>query len=99
MFKIDKYPLGIAIGALAPVLGIFIYYFLKIDPSVIGPGEFLRYFFETKPLLTGIGSLSLVANIILFTVFINGRRDKTAIGIFAMTVMYGLIILFAKFFL
>jgi hypothetical protein len=99
MLKIDKYPLGIAIGALAPVLGIFVYYFLKIDSSVIGPGEFLRYFFETKPLLTGIGSLSLVANIILFTIFINGRRDKTAIGIFAMTVMYGMMILYAKFFM
>jgi hypothetical protein len=97
MFKIDKYPLGIVLGALAPVLGIFIYYFLKVDPAIISPGQFLQYFFETKALLTAVGTLSLVANIILFTIFINSRRDKTAIGIFAMTVMYGLIILYAKF--
>jgi hypothetical protein len=52
-----------------------------------------------EPLLTAVGSLSLIANIVLFTLFINSRKDKTAIGIFSMTVMYGLIILYAKFFL
>lgn len=99
MLKIDKYPLGIAIGALAPILGIVIYYLLKVDPTVITFTQFLSFFFEQKSLLTAVGSLSLIANIILFTLFINSRRDKTAIGIFAMTVMYGLIILYAKFFL
>jgi hypothetical protein len=99
MLKIDKYPFGIVIGALAPVLGIVIYYYSKIDPSVISFSQFLVFFFEQKPLLTAVGSLSLIANIILFTLFINSRKDKTAIGIFGMTVMYGLIILYAKFFL
>lgn len=99
MFKLDKYPFGIAIGALAPVLGIVVYYLLKVDPAVIPFNRFLTFFFENKALLTAVGSLSLIANIILFTLFINGRKDKTAIGIFAMTVMYGLIILYAKFFL
>lgn len=99
MLKIDKYPLGVAIGALAPILGILLYYMLKIDPAVISFPQFLGYFFEQKALLTAVGSLSLIANIILFTLFINSRKDKTAIGIFAMTVMYGLIILYAKFFL
>ena len=50
-------------------------------------------------MLTAVGSLCLIANIVLFTIFINGRRDKTAIGIFIMTVMYGLMILYAKFFM
>jgi hypothetical protein len=99
MMKLDKYPFGIAIGALAPVLGILIYYLIKVDPAVISFPQFLGYFFEQKALLTAVGSLSLIANIIVFTLFINSRRDKTAIGIFAMTVMYGLIILYAKFFL
>lgn len=99
MLKLDKYPFGIVIGALAPVLGILIYYILKVDPAVISFPQFLGYFFEQKALLTAVGSLSLIANIILFTLFINSRKDKTAIGIFAMTVMYGMIILYAKFFL
>lgn len=99
MLKVDKYPFGIAIGALAPILGVILYYFFKVDSSTISLGEFIEYFFKTKALLTAVGSLSLIANIVLFTVFINGRRDKTAIGIFVMTVMYGIIILYAKFFM
>ncbi|MBM3440219.1 MAG: hypothetical protein FJX94_05100 [Bacteroidetes bacterium] len=99
MIQIDKYPFGVAIGAIAPVFGILIYYFLKVDTSTIGFGMFMEYFFKTKALLTAVGSLSLIANIVLFTLFINSRKDKTAIGIFAITVMYGLIILYAKFFM
>jgi hypothetical protein len=99
MLKLDKYPFGIALGALAPILGIVLYYFIKVDSSTIGLGEFIEYFFKTKALLTAVGSLSLIANIILFTLFINGRKDKTAIGIFVMTLMYGMIILYAKFFM
>lgn len=97
MLKFDKLPFGIVLGALAPVLGLVLYYFLKA-PS-ISFGEFVEYFFATKAMLTAAGSLSLIVNIILFTIFINGRRDKTAIGIFIMTLMYGLMILYAKFFL
>ena len=97
MLKLDKLHFGIALGALAPILGLVIYYLVK-TPS-ISFGEFVEYFFKTKAMLTAVGSLCLIANIVLFTIFINGRRDKTAIGIFAMTVMYGLIILYAKFFM
>lgn len=97
MLKLDKIPFGIALGALAPVLGLVIYYYLK-SPS-ISFGEFTEYFFKTKALLTAVGSLCLISNIILFTLFINSKRDKTAIGIFIMTLMYGLMILYAKFFM
>ncbi len=97
MLKLDKLPFGIVLGALAPILGLVIYYLLKA-PS-ISFGEFIEYFFRTKAMLTAVGSLSLIANIILFTLFINARRDKTAIGIFIMTLMYGLMILYAKFFM
>lgn len=99
MINIDKYPFGIVLGAIAPVFGIVAYYFAKVDTNAIGFGMFMEYFFSSKALLTAVGSLSLIANIVLFTLFINGRKDKTAIGIFAMTVMYGLIILYAKFFM
>ena len=101
MFKIDKYPFGIVIGALAPVFGIVIYfyYYSKVYPYDISLSQFLSLFFKQRAMLTSVGSLCLIANIILFTIFINNRKDKTAIGIFGMTVMYGLIILYAKFFL
>ena len=97
MLKIDKYPLGVAMGSLAPILGIVLYYYIKVDPSVYSLREFIVFFFENPPMLTAVGSLSLIVNIVLFTLYINGKRDKTAIGIFIMTVLYGLIILYAKF--
>lgn len=97
MLKLDKLAFGIAIGALAPVLGLVLYYVFK-SPAM-SFGAFVEYFFRTKAMLTSIGSLSLIVNIVLFTLFINARRDKTAIGIFAMTTMYGLMILYAKFFM
>jgi hypothetical protein len=36
-------------------------------------------------------SISLMANAILFTIYINGYRDKTAKGIFVMTMIYAII--------
>jgi hypothetical protein len=99
MFKIDKYPFGILLGLFTPILGLTILYFLKAYPNDMGPSAFIDNFFVQKSNLTAMGSLCLVANIILFTIFLNNMRDKTAIGIFIMTVMYGLIILYAKFFM
>ena len=49
-------------------------------------------------MLTGIGSLSLLANVILFTIFVNTRRDQTAKGIFVVTLIYGIGILVLKVF-
>lgn len=97
MLKLDKLPFGIAIGAITPVIGLLLYYLLK--SPMMSFGSFVEYFFKTKAMLTSIGSLSLIINIVLFTLFINARKDKTAIGIFAMTLMYGLMILYAKFFM
>jgi hypothetical protein len=99
MLKLDKYPFGVAIGTIAPLLGIFLFYFTKGYSNMIGPFDFIEIFFKEKKLLTAGGSLSLVINIILMTVFLNMKKDKTAIGIFGMTVMYGLIILYARFFM
>jgi hypothetical protein len=99
MLKINKYPYGLVLGALAPILGIVLYYYLKVGPDVLSLSDFIEYFFRNKALLTAVGSLSLIVNIVFFTIFINGKHDKTAIGIFIMTVMYGLMILYAKFFM
>jgi hypothetical protein len=99
MLKIDKYPFGIVIGTIAPLLGIFIFYFIKGYSKILGPFDFLEIFFKEKQLVTAGGSLSLVINIVLLTLFLNKKKDKTAIGVFGMTVMYGLMILYAKFFM
>lgn len=43
-------------------------------------------------------SLSLLLNALLFTLYVNTRRDNTAKGIFATTLVYGLFVLIIKTF-
>ena len=58
-----------------------------------------EYFFllrKNKSLLTGVSSISLVANALFFTIYVNSRRDNTAKGIFVATLAYGIIVLVYK---
>jgi hypothetical protein len=50
-----------------------------------------------KPLITAITIPCLLLNIILFTVYINSRKDQTAKGIFAVTLIYAVASLLFKF--
>jgi hypothetical protein len=87
-------PMGMAIGLIAPLLGLVILYYFNF-PSV-SFGEFLRYFISENRLITSLGSLCLLANVVFFTLYINTRRDKTATGIFIVTVLYGIFLLLLK---
>jgi hypothetical protein len=94
ILKKDNLKLGIILGLIGPVLGLVVIYFLKFPG--LGFGEFLDLFFNTNRLITSIGSLSLLANVILFTIYVNTHRDHTAKGIFAVTLIYGIVILLLK---
>jgi hypothetical protein len=43
-------------------------------------------------------TLALFVNAILFTIYLNTRKDKTAKGIFLVTLIYGVAVLFLKLF-
>lgn len=60
--------------------------------------EFLEQFLSNNRLITSIGSLSLLTNALLFTIYINTERDETAKGIFISTIIYGIGILILKIF-
>ena len=95
IFKKDNLKLGIVIGLIAPVLAMFVYYFWNFSKTM----SMSEYFFllrKNKSLLTGVSSISLVANALFFTLYINTHRDKTAKGIFAATMAYGIIVLVYK---
>lgn len=96
MLKKDDLRFGILLGLLAPLVGLVLYYLLAFMPRNVGFAEFLGYLRDYKSLLTGVSSISLVANAVLFTIYINTRRDKTAKGIFIATLLYGLAVLFLK---
>ena len=94
MLRKDNLQLGLILGLLGPLLGLVVIYFIKF--SAVSFGDFLDEFFHNNKLITSIGSLSLLANVILFTLFINTHRDNTAKGIFIVTLIYGIAILVLK---
>jgi hypothetical protein len=92
----DNMKLGMVMGLVGPVLGLLIIYLVKY--SSVSFGVFFDEFIHTNKLLTSIGSLSLLANAILFTVYLNMHKDSTAKGIFIVTLVYGMGILLLKVF-
>ena len=96
IFKKDNLKLGLVLGLIGPLLGLVVIYFIKF--SSYGFGEFLDQFIHTNKLITSIGSLCLLANVIFFTLYINTQRDQTAKGIFLTTLVYGILILMLKLF-
>lgn len=91
MFKKDNLKIGMVIGILAPFLGFFIYYLLRFRLFTLK--EFFQVLMMQKSLLSGIISLALIVNVIVFTLFLNKRQDKTATGIFIITCLYAVVAL------
>lgn len=83
------------IGLLAPLIGVAGFYFLKFFPT-FSITEFLGAVFHNKPVLTAVSSISLLINVVIFTFYINRKLDKTAKGIFLLTVLYILFVLIYK---
>ena len=94
IFKKDNLKLGLVLGLIGPVLGLIVVYFIQY--SALGFGDFLSTFINDHKLITSIGSLSLLANVVLFTIYVNTHRDFTARGIFIITLIYGIGILVLK---
>lgn len=94
ILKKDNLRLGLALGLIGPLLGLVIIYFVRF-PSYSFM-DFLTYFMNDNRMITSVGSLSLLVNVILFTVYINTHRDDTAKGIFVITLIYGIGILVLK---
>ncbi|MBL7761008.1 MAG: hypothetical protein JNK08_09975 [Sediminibacterium sp.] len=97
MLKKDDIRLGLILGFLAPIAGIFGYYFWKFRLFTLN--EFFQVLNMQKSLLSGIISVALVANAILFTIYINQHKDSTAKGIFITTCLYAVVTLLFKWFL
>ncbi len=96
ILKKDNLKLGLVLGLLGPAIGLVVIYFVREDFRSLTFSEYLDYVFNDNRLITSIGSLSLLANVILFTLYVNTRRDKTAKGIFLITLVYGIAILVLK---
>jgi tryptophan-rich sensory protein len=94
MFKKDDLKLGLLLGFITPIFGMFAYYFIQFRLFTLK--EFFTVMLEQKSLMSGIISISLIANAVVFTIFINKQIDKTARGIFIATCIYALVALAVK---
>ena len=96
IFKKDDLRLGLILGLIAPILSLVVYYFVKFYP-LYTVKDFFGFVTSNKAQITAISVPCLVLNIVLFTVYINSHRDKTAKGVFAATLIYAIIALLFKF--
>ena len=87
--------LGLVLGFLAPLFGLLGFYFAKF--SALSFGDFLHLLAIYKTLFTSVISVSLIMNAIVFTIYINTQKDKTARGVFAATCAYAMICIILKF--
>jgi len=90
--------MGLVLGLILPVLTFLIIYFWQFQDTYDSLGGFVSDFFNQNRLITFFGAWCLVANIALFTFYINTNRHHTAKGIFAVTLLYGIAVLVLKLF-
>lgn len=87
--------LGLIIGLLLPVVGIFIVYLVMSRGSSFHSFfNTLKHNFDTAALVL---SLSILINIIPFIYYTNRRLDLTARGILIATMLYAVFIVLLKF--
>ncbi|MBL7698909.1 MAG: hypothetical protein JNK79_12150 [Chitinophagaceae bacterium] len=96
MLKKDDIRLGLVLGFLAPIISLGIYYLVKFYP-LFTLSDFFNFISQNKNQITAISVPCLVLNIALFTLYINSRRDKTAKGIFTITLIYAITALLLKY--
>ncbi|HUQ67139.1 MAG TPA: hypothetical protein VM101_13340 [Flavitalea sp.] len=98
MLKRDDIRLGILLGFIAPIISLGVYYLVKFYP-LFTLSDFFNFISTNKNQITAISVPCLVLNIALFTLYINSHRDKTAKGIFAVTLIYAVAALLLKYIL
>ena len=96
IFKKDNLRLGLVLGLVAPIISLAIYYFVRFYPT-FSMRDFFFFLRTNKQQVTAISVPCLVANIALFTYYINSHKDSTAKGIFVATILYAIAALLFKF--
>jgi hypothetical protein len=95
MFKKDNLRFGILLGFIAPLVSLIAYYFIKFYPYTVR--DCISFIASNKNQITAISVPCLILNIALFTFYVNTHRDKTAKGIFTITLVYAILALVFKF--
>ena len=98
IFKKDNFIFGFILGLVAPFAGFAVFKYTRLES--LNYFQALQFLFVQPGhgMLTVAISLSLMANAILFTIYINARIDHTAKGIFVATLIYAVTALSIKTF-
>ena len=97
IFKKDSILFGCIIGLLAPVLGVVLFKYIKLDGiSFKEMFDYMLHLPGGHSLLSAALSVSLVLNLVLLTAYLNMKKDQTSKGIFAITVVYAVVVLLLK---
>lgn len=87
--------LGFIIGALLPILGIFLFH-LAVDAHQ-SMGSFIDSLMHQHQLAAKVLTLSILINLIPFLFFTSRKLDYAARGVFIATMLYVVFILLIKY--
>ncbi len=96
IYKYDKLITGLVPGILVPILAIFLFYIAKFND--LTPEAYFNYI-KSPGILAPILSLGIVFNLLVFYLLINRDYYRAARGVILATILYGIPIIIAKFFL
>lgn len=94
--KLDNILVGLLIGAVFPIIGIFLYYMFtyRYQTSFVG---FLEYYSRFHILVPAISLSCYISNLPLFFGFIWLNMNKTARGVLFSTMAYTAWVIYEKF--
>lgn len=93
----DNLRLGLILGLIGPLLGLIVIH--RVSFPSLSFKAFLDYFMNDSKVITHVGTLSLLANALLFAIYVHFDKSETFKGIFIITLFYGIGILLLKLFI
>jgi hypothetical protein len=93
----NKFLPGLLLGILFPLIGFCLIYIFWFYDN-IGFIPFIKMIMIRKDTLSGVLSLSLILNLPVFFLNIWSKREEVARGIIFATMLFGVVIIYLKFF-
>ena len=87
---------GVIAGIIGPTIGFFLYYLMLFRHTTV---MYLLKHARDSHFISALLSLSLIANLVLFFIFIKLNADTSARGVLFATIIYAIIGFCIKFFM
>lgn len=94
--RLDNLVVGLILGAVLPVFGMFVYYMFTYRYQTSFTG-FLEYFAQRHVIVAAMSLSCYASNLPLFFGFIWGNMNKAARGVLYSTMGYTAWVIYEKF--